>query len=348
MKITNINVLFGNKNHQKTKIKQKQQTTQNLNKEVLLYNTNYLSSITFKGVENKLTPSQNKAIDFGLYIVKKLKTEEKVDITKEVEVFLAQNDLKNIKVKPLSEATAATEKTAGGFVPDLDENLNFIGGTLYLAPVPKTKDEKAIQRYASVLAHEIQHAFEESENTTKKIAEKNEISAKNMQLILGFTTIMQNYFSPTLRNKPLQYCVDNYKILGIPIYEVKAFNPDIRKYGTVFPLKSLRSISKDTIYNAFNGKANFTKNIEKYFFETINTYNNSPDLAIFRTPNAYKALKDYYAYSLRNEAKAYQVNSEIHKKLNNLNQRFYTLNDLTPLTFNIVADELDKINIKNP
>ena len=113
----------------------------------------------------------------------------------EIKTFILENGIENVKIDNLSNTSYATEKTAGGYLADFDDEMNLKEGVLYLQDFPKTNDKKEIQRYVSVLAHELQHMLNANENRVKAIAQKNNISSDNMKGIAGFTTAIRNYIS---------------------------------------------------------------------------------------------------------------------------------------------------------
>ena len=56
-------------------------------------------------------------------------------------------------------------------------------------------------------------------------------------------------------------------------------------------------------------------------------------------------LKDLFVQKLSHEADEYQVMSDINKKVNNINPRLNTLNVLIPMTYKLVADVLEDIEL---
>ena len=345
--IQNFGIYQTNKQIQISKTQNNKQSTPC--KTNIFYNPSHYTKISFGGLsKNTFTEETTLTTNFGTDLLKRIQKGENIDIIEETKEFLNQNGLTEVEIRPLTDASEADSQTVGGYRDKYTEDMQYNGGILYLAPIPKSNDKKELQWYVSVIAHELQHAIQHKETDMKSVFAKHNITDKaHIDIIMGYTSAptIRNFASHNMQIPPLQYCVNEYQKLGIPAYEVKNIANDSKKYGTIFPSKGVRGLDNDTIFKTYGGEKAFNKKVEDSLFQTFTAYDNSPQTEPFRTPETYSALKDYYVIRLRNEAEAYQVASNINKKLNNIDNRFYTLNDLIPMAYTLVANKIEEIKI---
>ena len=131
--------------------------------------------------------------------------------------------------------------------------------------------------------------------------------------------------------------------------DVKQYREDIDKYGTTFPDKPLSakgrrsSLISDIINSAYTEPPKILKHavkeeFRKYvqFFDKLHPQ--------FNNDEAHDVLKKYLVNSLRGEGKAYEKTALIEKRMNNVKGE--TISDARPCAYNMIADILEKIDVK--
>ena len=286
---------------------------------------------------------------YGINLINRTLSGEEVDFKQEIKKFLSAYGIDNIEVKNLSDVDERikNEQLAAGFLGKYDDDLQENGGIIYLEELKNRKDPKAVQQHVALMMHELTHALQhKNDEEAAKIFSKNgKIDLIQQRLIFGFTNIIASPMASVMQMRPLQYIFNNYQRYDIPRYELYNMNADIKSYGTIFPAKSNKNISEQTVYSTFGGKDNFENTVIQYFQQIVAKLNEAPDSKDYQTLETYDMLKDFFVARLRNEAEAYQVMSDINKKLKNINERYHTLNDLIPITYNMVADVLEETEL---
>ena len=146
---------------------------------------------------------------------------------------------------------------------------------------------------------------------------------------------------------PLEYAINNNRKTGVSISEMINFNPDISKYSTIFPEREVK-VDEKMILESFvcENKEDFKGLVCSYFSNILSVFNSAEISEDYKNLETYSLIKNYCSGLLRDEAKAYQINSNVNKQYRGLSLEIRTLNDLIPMTYNMVADALDKIDIE--
>jgi len=313
-----------------------------------------LNPINFKGVNNKDVfvkssaelqdkniESSSSGLDFAFGVYQKINKDKKIDIAKEVQDFLKKNNIDNVKVAPLSEYKNAPPRVMGVFVQRYNSNMIQNGGTLYINNAPKNDDKKAMQVLVASVAHELQHVLQHQRDDLSSIFIDSLDNPEQVDLVFQYTQYLKSFFVGILQKTALQYCINNREQYGIDIPFLMNLNEDIYRYSMIFPNFS-SDITDDTIRSSFSKDGDFSSLVAKNFDMIIENFA-SPDIEEFATNETYELIRKKIIYELRSEAQAYQVNSDLNKYITGIKSNQKTLNDLIPMTYNLVADELEKI-----
>ena len=298
------------------------------------------------GAKNDLK-SEDPVLEFGISLFDKIQTDKNTDIKEEVVKFLEENNMQGIKVLNIRELKGMNHLTSGCFHPEYTVDRRYNGGTLYLEDMD-TSDIKAIIQQVGVITHELSHAYQCEKNKGSDTFSRAGVEDLGLiNTISGFVNgVIRDWNTAQyLQLPPLQYAVDNCDTLGFDSSEIDVFNNDINKYGAIFPT-SIVNVDDNTILNAYGGRKNFNDIIAKYFCRMLIMYNQIDSTRPYRNMEIYKLLQQYCVDFLREEVSAYEKNSQINKHHAGIDFDEKTLNDLTPMTYSLVADSLEKLNIE--
>lgn len=304
---------------------------------------NNLDKDIFVKSENINESKNSTGFDFAVSIIEKLKNQEQFDVNNEIKKFLKENNINNVDIKPIEEYKDAPPRIMGAFVHRYNNEMNENGGTLYLKKMPENGDFKEMQSYIASISHELEHVVQHQKNDLREIFIDSLDNGQQSELVFEYTQYLKGVFVQTLHRTPLQYCVKNAKELGIDAFTLLQLNDDIYNYATIFPDSSVK-INENTVKKSFSGEADFSEYIKKYFNMVTENFS-GPGIEEYATNETYDLIRKKAIHELRTEAQAYQINSDINKYIKGIDLNKKTLNDLIPMTYNLIADELEKIEI---
>ncbi|MBQ2983447.1 MAG: hypothetical protein IJD57_01445 [Candidatus Gastranaerophilales bacterium] len=309
---------------------------------------NPVSKVSF-GANNE--QKADPVLDFGISLFDKLQSNKDFDLVQETKNFLKQNDLEDIDIADLDEIKYQSERLLGGFRANFSKDMSYDGGTLFLENYSPSNDSKANAKIAGAITHELSHAYQHKnknglEMFTNAGLKKSDDLPKVIRSFIERVK-RESVIRDMMQVKPLQYAVDNFRKIGIDVSELLTFNPDIYKYSTIFPESSVK-IDEKTIINAFscNNEEDFESLVADYFSQTLYYFKESDIPEKYKNNDTYKLIQSYATALLRDEAIAYQKNSQINKHRAGLSFDAPTLNDLIPMTYNKVANILEKLDVE--
>ena len=148
--IQNFGIYQTNKQIQISKTQNNKQSTPC--KTNIFYNPSHYTKISFGGLsKNTFTEETTLTTNFGTDLLKRIQKGENIDIIEETKEFLNQNGLTEVEIRPLTDASEADSQTVGGYRDKYTEDMQYNGGILYLAPIPKSNDKKECQKLITKL-----------------------------------------------------------------------------------------------------------------------------------------------------------------------------------------------------
>ncbi|MBQ9150000.1 hypothetical protein IJX73_03620 [bacterium] len=342
MKIQPYSNNFYSKQNRKNSLPIKQNNRQNFKCSKNIQNAYYLPFINFTSLKVKEAnlPDSSASFEFGLNLYQRAVKGEEIDIKKEIESFLDKEQIDKVEIDYANKKMGYRGVFQSKFTKDREYN----GGIIYIDEFPKTKNKKEIQLYCSTLAHELQHAKQHKTQSAKPVF-IDASDTRQIDTIYAYVNFLRPTISSTLQQTPLGYFFINYKKIDVPNYECAAISQDIRRYGTFFSQAKTRKLDDDFIYSSFGGKENFKEQVRETFDATIEKFNEGDFSKDYRNKKTYDLLRKFYIHELRSEAQAYQIEADINNSINGIPSRFKTLNNIIPMTYALVADELENLEI---